>query len=103
MEIIKDSEIQKAIDNGKCPTHCFCDVATTVYSAHEREHKCLECWIDYCKKIKNNRLFALKLLTNKFYCDIIKMLKGQEIVWLSLAVPQCDGFDSLEKTFSKFS
>ena len=41
--------IDKEIDVGRCPTICFCTVATTSYEPWEREHKCYKCWLEYCK------------------------------------------------------
>ena len=49
---MKDSEIQKAIDNCRCPEQSYCAVATTCYEPHERERTCLKCWLAYCEKNK---------------------------------------------------
>ena len=42
--------IDKEIDAHRCPTICFCTVATTCYEPIEREHKCYLCWLAYCKE-----------------------------------------------------
>lgn len=42
--------IDKKIDEGKCPAPMFCTVATTGYSQQEREHHCYLCWLNYCKE-----------------------------------------------------
>lgn len=42
--------IDKKIDEGKCPGHFYCTVATTEYPELEREHICYECWREYCKQ-----------------------------------------------------
>ncbi|MDD6004381.1 MAG: hypothetical protein PUC68_01775 [Firmicutes bacterium] len=42
--------IDKKIDEGKCPGIYFCTVATTCYTAQEREHNCYLCWLAYCKR-----------------------------------------------------
>lgn len=47
--IMKISEIDKAVEDNKCPERMFCTVATTCYDNHTRERKCLKCWLDYCK------------------------------------------------------
>lgn len=47
---IKDSHIQQAIDECKCPEPMFCTVATTCYGYHERVRMCLKCWLDWCDK-----------------------------------------------------
>lgn len=47
--IIRNSYIQKAINEHKCPAPSICDVATTVYEPKDRERKCLRCWLDYCE------------------------------------------------------
>ncbi len=44
--------IDKKIDEHKCPGLYFCTVATTCYTVQERENKCYKCWLAYC--IKNN-------------------------------------------------
>lgn len=44
--------IDKMIDEHKCPAPMFCTVATTGYTATEREHKCYLCWKEYCKENK---------------------------------------------------
>ena len=42
--------IDKQIDEGKCPGLFWCTVATTCYPEWEREHKCYRCWKEYCKE-----------------------------------------------------
>ena len=42
--------IDKEIDAGRCPTICFCTVATTYYEPQVRENKCYKCWLSYCKE-----------------------------------------------------
>ena len=42
--------IDKQIDEGKCPGRFWCTVATTCYPEWEREHKCYRCWKEYCKE-----------------------------------------------------
>lgn len=42
--------IDKEIDNFKCPSAFFCTVATTCYTQQERENMCYHCWLNYCKK-----------------------------------------------------
>ena len=42
--------IDKEIDAHRCPTICFCTVATTCYEPLEREHMCYKCWLQYCKE-----------------------------------------------------
>ena len=42
--------IDKEIDNHRCPEICLCTVATTCYEPIEREHKCYLCWLSYCKE-----------------------------------------------------
>lgn len=44
--------IDKMIDNHKCPEFSFCEVATTVMDKHKRENICYRCWLDYCHKNK---------------------------------------------------
>lgn len=41
--------IDKEIDEHRCPTIMFCTVATTSYEPMEREHKCYKCWLAYYK------------------------------------------------------
>lgn len=50
MKQIKDSQIQKNIDDCKCPEPMFCTVATTCYEQYKRERMCLKCWLRYCKE-----------------------------------------------------
>lgn len=45
---IKDSDIQKKIDECKCPEPMFCTVATTYYEPPERERMCMKCWVRWC-------------------------------------------------------
>ena len=42
--------IDKQIDEGKCPGLFWCTVATTCYPEWEREYKCYRCWKEYCKE-----------------------------------------------------
>ena len=42
--------IDKEIDSCRCPTLCFCSVATTCYEPQDREHRCYLCWKRYCKE-----------------------------------------------------
>lgn len=42
--------IDKKIDEGKCPEPSLCTVGTTVYTEYEREHICYKCWLSYCKR-----------------------------------------------------
>ena len=42
--------IDKEIDNHRCPDIYFCTVATTCYTEQEREHICYRCWLAHCKK-----------------------------------------------------
>lgn len=42
--------IDKEIDNHRCPGIYLCTVATTCYTEQEREHICYRCWLAYCKK-----------------------------------------------------
>lgn len=42
--------IDKQIDNHKCPGLYICTVATTWYEPQVREHMCYECWKRYCKE-----------------------------------------------------
>lgn len=48
--MFRDEDIQKAIDECKCPEPMFCTVATTFYKQHERERMCLKCWVEYCDR-----------------------------------------------------
>lgn len=49
MEKIKIN-IDKEIDNHRCPGHYLCTVATTYYEPTKREHKCYRCWLSFCKE-----------------------------------------------------
>ena len=40
--------IDKQIDNHRCPSLYFCTVATTVYDPIKKEHKCYLCWKSFC-------------------------------------------------------
>lgn len=42
--------IDKEIDNHRCPGIYLCTVATTCYEDWEREHKCYLCWLAYCRE-----------------------------------------------------
>lgn len=42
--------IDKQIDNHRCPGLFLCTVATTGYDPIEREHKCYLCWKRYCQE-----------------------------------------------------
>lgn len=48
--IKKDEDIQKSIDECKCPEPMFCTIATTCYEQHERERICMKCWLEWCDK-----------------------------------------------------
>ena len=47
---MRQIDIDKMVDEHKCPCNYFCTVATTCYEPREREHICYECWRDYCKE-----------------------------------------------------
>ena len=42
--------IDREIDNRRCPGVYFCTVATTCYEEWKREHKCYLCWLSYCRE-----------------------------------------------------
>lgn len=42
--------IDKQIDNNKCPCGMWCVIATTGLEPQERENTCYHCWKDYCKE-----------------------------------------------------
>lgn len=42
--------IDKKIDEHKCPTFCLCTVATTCYDSLKRERICYRCWLSFCKE-----------------------------------------------------
>lgn len=42
--------IDKKIDEHKCPNFCLCTIATTCYEPIEREQICYRCWLSYCKE-----------------------------------------------------
>lgn len=44
--------IDKMIDEHKCPSAYYCVQATTCYDEIEREHMCYLCWKEYCKENK---------------------------------------------------
>ena len=48
--VIREQDIENAIDSCKCPEPAFCTVATTCYEPHERERTCLKCWLSYCEE-----------------------------------------------------
>lgn len=50
MEKIRIQEIDKAIEECKCPGRYFCTVASTCYEPHERERICLKCWLDHMRE-----------------------------------------------------
>lgn len=42
--------IDKKIDENRCPEPSLCVVGTTCYSEQEREHICYKCWLRFCKE-----------------------------------------------------
>lgn len=42
--------VDKRIDEGKCPEPALCTIGTTGYSEQEREHICYRCWFNFCKQ-----------------------------------------------------
>lgn len=42
--------IDKKIDEHRCPGLYFCTVATTGYDQQKREHECYLCWKRYCQE-----------------------------------------------------
>ena len=50
MNTIRIEEIDKNIEDNKCPGRYFCTVATTCYEEHKRERICLKCWLDAMKE-----------------------------------------------------
>lgn len=42
--------IDKQIDNYRCPAGMVCTVATTGYDEQKRENICYHCWKNYCKE-----------------------------------------------------
>lgn len=44
----RQMNIDKMIDEGRCPGIYFCTVATTGYDKQKKEHKCYLCWRRYC-------------------------------------------------------
>lgn len=48
--MLKKINIDKMIDEHRCPGLYFCTVATTGYSPIEREHECYLCWKRHCKE-----------------------------------------------------
>lgn len=42
--------IDREIDNHRCPGVYFCTVATTCYEEWKKEHKCYLCWLAYCRE-----------------------------------------------------
>ena len=42
--------IDKKIDEHKCPGIYLCTVATICYEPIEREHICYRCWLSFCKE-----------------------------------------------------
>ena len=54
--------IDKKIDNNKCPGGMFCTVATTHYDSFERERICLQCWLAFCKENNIEILYGDEVL-----------------------------------------
>lgn len=50
MDKIRIQDIDKAVEEHKCPGRYFCTVATTGYDQHRRERICLQCWLDHMKE-----------------------------------------------------
>lgn len=50
MKTIRIEEIDKNVEDHKCPGYFWCTVATTCYESHERERMCLRCWLDVMKE-----------------------------------------------------
>lgn len=48
--VIREQDIENAIDSCKCPVPMFCTVVTTCYEPNVRERTCLKCWLRYCKE-----------------------------------------------------
>lgn len=48
--MLKKINIDKQIDEHRCPGVHFCTVATTGYTAIKREHLCYICWLQYCRE-----------------------------------------------------
>lgn len=45
-QTINIREIDKSVEDHKCPGYYWCTVATTGYDAHTRERMCLRCWLE---------------------------------------------------------
>lgn len=50
MKTIRIEEIDKNVEDHKCPEYFWCTVATTCYELHERERMCLRCWLNVMKE-----------------------------------------------------
>lgn len=50
MDKIKIEEIDRNVEEHRCPGYFWCTVATTVYDSNTRERKCLRCWLDTMKE-----------------------------------------------------
>lgn len=50
MDKIKIEEIDRNVEEHRCPGYFWCTVATTVYDTHTRERKCLRCWLNAMKE-----------------------------------------------------
>ena len=50
MDKIKIEEIDRNVEEHRCPGYFWCTVATTVYDTHARERRCLRCWLDTMKE-----------------------------------------------------
>lgn len=50
MEQIRIQEIDKAVEELRCPGRYLCTVATTMYDNHARERRCLKCWLAHMKE-----------------------------------------------------
>ena len=42
--------IDRKIDEGRCPEPALCTVGTTGYSEQERKHICYRCWLNFCRQ-----------------------------------------------------
>lgn len=50
MDKIKIEEIDRNVEEHRCPGYFWCTVATTGYDTHTRERKCLRCWLNAMKE-----------------------------------------------------
>ena len=60
MQTIRIEEIDKNVENHKCPGYFFCTVATTCYEPHTRERMCLRCWLDTMKERNIEVLYEIE-------------------------------------------